>query len=93
MNGCKYGGTWKEAGRGTADSKRRNSKSLVQDFMQLSMNLLEFRPRRVYSDNRLVWSKGRYDVGGNYDEVFRFLNKGITGGTVGRREGEYGEGG
>ena len=65
----------------TADSKCRNYKSLVQDFTQLSRNLLEFRPRRVYSDNRLVWSKRRCDVGGNYDKVFRFLNKGITDGA------------
>ena len=30
---------------------------------------------------------------GNYDKVFRYFNKGITGGTVGRREGGYCEGG
>ena len=81
VNGFKCGETWKGAGWGTADSKCRNYKCLVQDFTQLGSNLLEFRPRRVYSDNRLVWSKRRCDVGGNYDKVFRFLNKGITDGA------------
>ena len=75
VNGFKCGETWKGAGWGTADSKCRNYKSLVQDFTQLSMNLLEFRPRRVYSDNRLVWSKRRCDVGGNYDKVLDFSTK------------------
>ena len=71
VNGFKCGGTWKGAGWGTADSKCRNYKSLVQDFTQLSRNLLEFHPIKVYSDSRLVASKGRYDV---VEIIIKFLD-------------------
>ena len=61
----------KELARGTADSKCKNYKSLVQDFTQLSRNLLEFHPIKVYSDSRLVASKGRYDV---VEIIIKFLD-------------------
>ena len=74
VNGFKCGGTWKGAGRGTADSKCRNYKSLVQDFTQLSRNLLEFRPRRV---TLTIGWYGVKDVMmlGNYGKVLHFSTK------------------
>ena len=76
VNGFESGETWKGAGRRTADSKWRNQKS--SGLQARIRNLLEFRPKRVYSYNRLVFLQQRKKVWNGWQTRRKVLRGRIT---------------